>query len=167
MDITLDIAAIVVGSLGFIEATAVAFYVRRKEHKHQKEMQEMRQNHEKSMKQYEIQEQRESEFERVRYQAITDYLDSAGSYLADPCDNSAYAAFRRSLSKIFMYLPEDKHGQVKELNAAIDQVKSVEIRVGDGSYEKKKFLASQAEQLRCQLCEEFKNLGSKNLPKEE
>lgn len=148
--------------LAFIEATVVAICVHQRNRKHEKEMQEMRLIHEKSMRLYESQQNKEIEFEHVRYQAIADYLNSAGDYLADPYNDNAYAAFRRSLSTIFMYLPENKHSRAKELNEAIDLVRSIKFGIGDGSHEMRQRLADQAECLRCQICEEFQDLGVKN-----
>ena len=163
----IDISIILAG-IAFLEAsTSVVWHcvtqknIKKMEQTHEKELLKLKQDYEAKMHKLKTAGDQLDHFETSRINAVTGYLSAAGSYLANTYSNEAYTTFAQSVSQIFMYLPKERHDKVKELNEMIYLVRSIRKAHEDNAYARGEAVAQRAEEFRCQLCEEFSDLGIK------
>lgn len=164
----IDISIILAG-IAFLEATVSMIlqitsknHLKKMEQKHEKELLQIKQDHETKMLELQNSDKQHEQFEICRYNAITNYLSSAGYYLSNSYSNEAYASFTQSISQIFMYLPKEKHDKIKELNEKIVLVHTIRNTSEDDSYARGELASQRAEAFRLCLCEEFKDFGIKH-----
>ena len=151
MQIDIELVGMLLSLAGSIYATT---YSSIKQHKNSKEILKLQQ-------QYESDEKKSDNYENHSQKAITNYLQSAGSFLFDSSSKDFISDFGKSVSEIFMYIPKSKRESVRELNSLIQQIHSTHVRYGDNSYAVREKYVNDAISLYYQLCEDFADLGVK------
>ena len=157
VDLIFDAAAIIAVFISGITAWKTSS----RQNKQEKDILTMQHNHELSSARIQNLEKRDTQYEDHRYNAITSYLQKAGTFLFDPDSKEAASEFGKSVGEIFMYIPNEKKELVKGLNSLIADIITAPVDNDDGSCEHRTQLIDQATDIYYMLCEKFSDLGVK------